>query len=220
MTEPQELTALQPRPPAEVAEMAVAVQANLAQLKVACSKREGLAGRADEIRVPSPGAVIRFRETLIAREAIVAYDDLALVLRTHEVWGQFCLLCWFFHVPDPQGPPDFKDLHPGQQVHCPTAVLAKTQEIEKCVWRLRFEQRRRGDADFKNDPQFEESYRAAQEIPVMVLGESVQVCSDEHLLLGGCEFAGMLAAVRWVGDARWQWGQAGIMDLPGPARSR
>ncbi len=195
--------------------MAVAVQANLVQLKVAQSKRAGLSSSGHEIQVPPPGAVTRFRETLIRSEVIARYDDAALMLRTHEVWGQFCLLCWFFHVPHPERPPDFKHLPPGQTTHCPTSLLAKTQEIEKCLWRLRFEQRLRSDPDFKNDPHFEEAYQAAQEIPAMVLGESVQVCSNENLLLGSCEFAGMLAVARWVGDSRWYWGQQGIMDLPG-----
>ena len=215
MAEPQHLTALEARPPSDVATMAVAVQANLVQLKVACTKRADLAGSAHEIQVPPPGAVVGFRETLIAPAAIAQYDDTALLLRTHEVWGQFCLLCWYFYATDPQHPPDFKDLPVGQTVHCPTALMAKTQEIEKCLWRMRFEQRLRRDPDFKADPAFEEAYRAAQDIPAMALGESVQVCSEENLLLGTCQFAGMLASARWTGDRRWDWGRQGIMELPG-----
>ena len=217
--EPQELTSLEARLPAEVAAMAVAVQANLVQLKVAQTKRAGLASEAHEIEVPSPGGVTRYRETLILREVIADYDDTAVLLRVHEVWGQFCLLCWYFYVSDPQKPPDFKQLPVGQTLHCPTAMLAKTQEIEKSLWRLRFEQRLRSDPDFRNDPEFEEAYRAAQEIPAMVMGENVPTCSRENLLLGTCEFAGMLAAARWVGDRRWQWGQVGIMALPGDETS-
>ena len=57
MAEPQHLTALEARPPSDVATMAVAVQANLVQLKVACTKRADLAGSAHEIQVPPPGAV-------------------------------------------------------------------------------------------------------------------------------------------------------------------
>ena len=75
MAEPQHLTALEPRPPAEAAAMAVAVQANLVQLNVACGKRPGLAGGADEIHVPPPGAVTLLRETLIPRDTIASYDN-------------------------------------------------------------------------------------------------------------------------------------------------
>ncbi len=220
MAEPQHLNALEPRPPAAAAAMAVAVQANLVQLNVACGKRSALAGVTESIHVPPPGGVTLLRETLIPRDAIAAYDDDALVMRTHEVWGQFCLLCWYFYATDPQNPLNFKNLPTGQCVHCPTSLLGKTREIEKSLWRLRFEQRLRRDTDFRRHPEFEEDWKAAQDIPAIVLGESVQVCSDESLLLGTCEFAGMLAAARWTGDARWQWGQEGIMDLPGPATGR
>jgi len=220
MRQPQQLTPVESRPPAAAAAMAVAVQANLVQLNVACGKRSALAGVTESIRVPPPGGVKLLRETLIPRDAIAAYDDDALVMRTHEVWGQFCLLCWYFYATDPQNPLNFKNLPTGQCVHCPTSLLGKTQEIEKSLWRLRFEQRLRRDADFRRHPEFEEDWKVAQDIPAIVLGESVQVCSDESLLLGTCEFAGMLAAARWTSDSRWQWGQEGIMDLPGPATGR
>ncbi|MCZ6653170.1 MAG: hypothetical protein O7D91_09095 [Planctomycetota bacterium] len=219
MTEPQQLKAVEPRPPSAAAAMAVAVQANLVQLNVACGKRAALAGVTEGIHVPPPGGVTQFRETLIPRDIIGSYDDTALLIRTREVWGQFCLLCWYFYATDPQNPLDFKNLPTGQCVHCPTSLLNKTREIEKSLWRLRFEQRLRRDADFRNQPEFEDDWKAAQDIPAIVLGENVQVCSDESLLLGTCEFAGMLAAARWTGDSRWQWGQEGIMDLPGPASS-
>ncbi len=214
MVERQYLTALEARPPSDVAAMAVSVQANLVQLKVACGKRAGLAGSAHEIQVPPPGAVVGFRETLIAPAALAEYDDTALLLRTHEVWGQFCLLCWYFFATDPQHPPDFKNLPVGQTVHCPTSLMAKTQEIEKCLWRMRFEQRLRRDPDFKADPAFEAASKAAQGIPAMVLGEKVCEAGNQNLLLGTCQFAGMLASARWTADHRWEWGGAGIMDLP------
>ena len=217
MADPQHLTALEPRRPTDAAAMAVAVQANLVQLNVARGKRMGSANSGDEIHVPPPGGVTKFRETLIPRDAIASYDDTALLIRTREVWGQFCLLCWFFYATDPQNPPNFKNLPTGQCVHCPNSLLNKTREIEKSLWRLRFEQRMRRDPDFRRQPEFEDDLKVAQSIPAMVLGESVQVCSDESLLLGTCEFAGMLAAARWTGDSRWQWGQEGIMDLPGGA---
>lgn len=215
--EPHVLTAVQPRPPQDVADLAVAVQANLVQLQAAERRQSGSATPLLDISVPSASAVTRFRETLILREVIAAYDDTARSLRAHEVWGQFCLFCWFFFVDDPHHPPDFNNLPDGQPLRCPGAVLNKAFEIERCLWRLRFEQRWRSDASFKNDPAFEDAYRRAQTIPAMVLGESVQISSNENLLLGACEYAGMLAAARWIGDIRWRWGQEGIMDLDTPS---
>lgn len=208
------LTALRPRPLNDVGDMAAAAQANLVQLRVAERKLVGDRSSTHDLQVPSPGAVTRYRQTLIPRDVLSSYDFDALQLRVREVWGQYCLFCWFFHVQDPHRPPDFKNLPVEQQVRCPASLSVKTLEIEKSLWRLRFEQRLRGDADFRFDPRFDELYQAALEIPVLVLGESVGVCSDEVLLLGSCEFAGMLAAARWIGDDRWVWAQEDIMDLP------
>ena len=102
-TEPQILTAVQPRPPQDVADLAVAVQANVVQLQAADRRQSGPATPLLDIRVPSSGAVTRFREALISREVIAAYDDVVRSLRAHEAWGQFCLFCWFFFVDDPAG---------------------------------------------------------------------------------------------------------------------
>ncbi len=213
--EPQELTALIPRPLDDVAAMAIAVQANLVQLKVVQSRRAGVASDLHEIRATPPGAVTRFREALIPRELLSGYDDVALGLRSHEIWGQFCLFCWFFHIDDPHRAPSFARMPAAVPSRCPASLAYKTLEIERVLWRLRFEQRFRGDAEFKNHPRFDDLYQAAMNIPAMVLGQSVQVCRTPDLLLGSCEFAGMLAAARWIGDDRWSWGQDGIMDLPG-----
>lgn len=215
MNEPQPLTALTPRSIPDCADMAIAVQANLVQLKVALSKRAEWEPAAHDIDVGPPGAVSRYRETLIPRDALASYDFGTLSLRIHQVWGQHCLFCWFFHIQDVQHPPDFRRLRPGSEVRCPTVLAQKTLEIEKMLWRLRFEQRFRSDPEFKDEPNFEAQYQAAQEIPALVMGENVRVCSMQHLVLGACEYAGMLAAARWIGDSRWSWAQDGIMDLPG-----
>ena len=57
-------------------------------------------------------------------------------------------------------------------------------------------------------------HRAALDIPVLVMGQNIQLSSPENILLVACEFAGMLAAARWISDQRWIWAQPGIMDLP------
>lgn len=213
--EPVVLNALRPRHIRDVADMAIAVQANLVQLKVLECRRAGVGPHCHAIQTPPPGAVTRFREALIPHETIACYDDIQLQLRTREVWGQFSMFCWFFHVPDPQHPPDFKRLPERQQVHCPASASIKTLEVTKSLWRLRFEQRLRSSPEFRSDPGFDDAYQTASRIPVMVMGCSAAMCDDASLLLGTCEFAGMLAAARWISDDRWGWGEPGIMDLPG-----
>lgn len=213
--QPHVLQALRPRRLIDIADMAVVAQANLVQLKTTECRRAGVAAERHRIQTPPPGAVSRFREALIDRGAIAAYDDVQLQLRTREVWGQFCMFCWFFHAANPQRPPDFKNLPDGQEVHCPAAVGAMTLEITKSLWRLRFEQRLRFSPEFRQESGFDEAYRTASRISVTVMGASVQTCDDAALLLAACEFAGMLAAGRWMSDDRWSWGAEGIMDLPG-----
>jgi hypothetical protein len=215
---PVELRAVPPRDLADVADMAIAVQANLVQLAVAQARRLG-SGRETGIRTPAPGAVRRFREILLDHGQIAAYDDLGLAMRLRECWGQHCVMCWLFSAADPQDPPDFRELQSTGPVRCPAAVASKCLEIENCLWRLRFELRLREQPELRRVPEFQEQYRAAQDIPVLIMGQRLELSSPENMLLVACEFAGMLAAVRWISDQRWEWGHPAIMDLPSPAPS-
>ena len=61
--------------------------------------------------------------------------------------------------------------------------------------------------------QFKEQIRAADDIPMLVFGQNVRVCSSDDLLACTCQYAGMLAAIRWSSDDRWKWNQAGVMEL-------
>jgi hypothetical protein len=140
-----ELRAVPPRDLADVADMAIAIQANLVQLAVAQARRLG-SGRETGIRTPAPGAVRRFREVLLDHGQIAAYDDLGLAMRLRECWGQHCVMCWLFSTADPQDPPDFRELQSTGPVRCPAAVACKCLEIENCLWRLRFELRLREGA--------------------------------------------------------------------------
>lgn len=191
--------------------MAVAVQANLVQLQTVAQRRF----RSDIPRVPSPGVVKWFREALIDRHLLKSYTEPMLNLRLHEVWGQFCMFCWLFHGQDPYHPPLFGQPSELLSMRCCEEVGAKLIEIEKGLWRLRHEETLRLRPELRQDPSFELERRRALETPMQVFGRNVRVCADDELLDCTCEYAGMLAAIRWTADQRWSWGQAGIMELDG-----
>lgn len=203
------ITSLVPRRPEDLGGMGIVVQANVVQLQVAARKRWGVVDGA----VPSPGGVTAFREALVDWQAIRDYDSAVLLARLHEVWGQYCLFCWVFGAKNPQQPPDFLKAATDGEIRCWGEIGAKLIEVRRGLWRLRHEDRLRHDPVFKAGPQFREQVKAADDIPMLVFGKNVRVCSDEDLLACTCEYAGMLAALRWMSDERWKWGQAGIMEL-------
>ena len=211
----EKLIAIHGRSRDEIAAMAVAVQANLSQLCVASRKRRGPVPMVVDLDVSPPGAVKAFRDTLIPRETLRGYSDEALWLRMHEIWGQFCLFCWVFFEGNPRRPPTFTALANEQPMRCPGELAVKQLEIEKFLWRMHHEQRLRGDPDARKDPAFIEACAEADRIPAIVYGLNVRVCSDQDLILGSCEHAGMLAAIRWMADRRWTWAAPGIMELDG-----
>lgn len=188
--------------------MAVAAQANLAQLRTAHAKRVGVAPEEHVIRTPSPGAVKDYRETLIDWKIIKAYSNDELMLRLREVWGQFSLFCWAVHAADPHEPPDFSNPEDGTYVRESCELGVKSHDLERCLWRLQFEQRLRHEPDFKNEPGFPGAHEAAMELPLKVYGEDIQVCSDANLLMCACEYVGMLHAIRWISDDRRPWNEA------------
>jgi hypothetical protein len=211
----EKLIAIHGRSRDEIAAMAVVAQANLSQLCVAFRKRNATSRSSLDLDVPSPGAVLHFREALIPRESLRGYSDEAVWLRMREMWGQFCLFCWVFFESDPTRPPKFTALPDGQPMRCQTELSVKQMEIEKFLWRMRHEQRLRSDPEARKDPAFVEACREADRIPAVVYGLNVRVCSNEDLVLCSCEYAGMLAAIRWTLDARWTWAAPGIMELDG-----
>lgn len=95
-------------------------------------------------------------------------------------------------------------------------MQAKLDEVQTGLWRIRFEQRFRLDPAARHEPGFQRDYEHALATPMLVYGQNVRVCSVDDLLLCACEFAGMLAALRWALDDRLTWEQPGIMRLEQP----
>ena len=265
----------------DVRAMAIAVQANLVQLKVSEAKRRGIPPEQHEIQVPSPGTVRLFRETLIDHRTLATYSDQEVHLRLHEVWGQFCVMRWLFSASAPVGSPlpsrergegspvpplpprergrgegssasDFATLPPDAEMHCAAALEAKHAELHALLWRIRLEQRRRdvservtanpiesatsdqsrdrkgavlSPADTSGSDPSDTSHKRkrvvssqrdellAAQIPAIVFGKTMDHASDEELLLGACQHAGMLAALRWTLNPRRPWADPGIMDV-------
>jgi hypothetical protein len=193
----------------EVAAMGIVAQANVLQLQTAANRRLSV----PQTTVPSPGAVGRYREALIDWRTIREYSESELLLRTHQVWGQYCVFCWAFDGQDPQKPPPFAGPRADLPMRSPCQIGGKLLEIERGLWRLRFEDRLRHEPELRGTPDFRKEYEAAMDIPMLVFGQNVRTCSDADLLAGTCQYAGMLAAIRWIADHRWNWGQEGIMEL-------
>ncbi len=202
--------------------MAVAVQANLVQLKAADAKRRRLPPEEHEILVPSPGEVREYRETLIDRHRLESYSDLEVQLRLREYWGRYCLLQWLFHATsnDDRGDPATPPARP--EMRCPTEVDAKHAEVHAMLWRLRFEQRRLHEPGFADSEEGRRLKLVAQTIPVKVFEKDVLRCTADEMVLAACEYAGMLATLRWIMRPALAWDAPGIMevaDQPFPPRS-
>ena len=191
----------------------MAIQANLVQLKVADAKRRGIPATEYEIKVRPPGAVHRFRETLIDYKVLGRYSDEQVKLRMHEIWGQYCMMQWLFSLNIETQPVDFSTLPENSEVRCDAAVQTKLAEVHALFWKIRFEQRRRTDHDYVQSPQYTTDQAVASKIPAKLHAKNVADCSDEELLLGACEHAGMLATIRWAGDPRLAWAAPGIMEV-------
>ena len=196
----------------DVRAMAVAVQANLVQLKIAECKRLGTPTSQHAIDVQSPGAVRRFRETLVDLEFLKTAPTTHIHLRLREIWGQDSLMRWAFAV-DSKESADFSTLSPKSEMRCRTALEAKHAELHALLWALRFEQRLRSEPGESNPEASEEDLELAKRIPADAFGTPVAQCPDDELVLAACEHAGMLAALRWIMDSRRKWGEAGIMDV-------
>ncbi len=193
--------------------MGVAVQANLVQLKVAFS-RLGEGGQpivgAD---LPSPGFVSRFRETLIERDAIKRYGPEELILRLHETWGRYCLIAWALEHVGEGGPGNIADLPEAPEIRCDATIEVKRDEIHALLWRIRVEPQLRVE---RNDPSPElsdQDRRDAAHIPAEVFGTPVADADESALLRCACEYAGMLACVRWILDRTLDWNHPGIMNV-------
>lgn len=208
----------------EVWYMAQAVQANLVTLVVADAKRRGIKPAHHDIKVRPPGAVKHFRETLLDPKTIAAYSDPELHLRLREIWGQFCLMGWLFslndpsrvgraHLTDSQCAVSFMGEPDKLEMHCGTALEIKDAEIRGFLWKMLFEQRRRLDPAYEKAPSFAKESELASQIPAKGFGKPIEKLTGEQLLYLSCEYAGMLAAIRWTMNPKLAWGEPGIMEI-------
>jgi len=210
---PQTISALSPRHMDDIAAAAHAVQANVVALKVADAKHRGIAPQDHDIRTPAPGPVRRSRDILIDHRTIKAYSDDEVVLRLRQTWGQFCALCWLFPFTDPQLPPNYDSLLPEQDMRCIGDAHQKLEQVQTGLWRLRHEQRLRHDPKAARSPRFQREHEFALSHPIKVYGARIDRATDRDILCCACEYAGMLAALRWATDRRWAWDAPGIMDV-------
>lgn len=213
MQTPEVLSALCPRGLDDIAAAAHAVQANLIALRVAWCKRTEQSAAAHDIQTPPPGPVRKMREILIDRHVIKEYTVEEITLRLRQVWGEFTALCWLFPHVNPQTPVSFDPLSADQTIRCPMHVYEKLEDVQRGLWRLRHEQRWRHDPNAAQDADFRRDHELAMAYPIKVFGQPVSTCGNEELLCCACEYAGMLAALRWVTDHRWTWEGPGIMDV-------
>lgn len=193
--------------------MAIAIQTNLVRLADADARRRGLAANEHEIQVPSPGAVPQSGETLMDPNVIERYADLELGLRLHEVWGQFCLMQWLFSVKDSGCGVSLADLPAGAAIRCDAVLETKHAELHALLWRIRFEDRRRHDPAYRETASFASDAEVAGTIPAAAFSKPIDDCTDDEVLLAGCEHAGMLAALRWVMDSRCIWADPAMMEV-------
>jgi hypothetical protein len=207
------LSALSPRSVDDIAATAQAVQANVVALRVAWCRRSGQSPNDHDIKTPAPGSVHRVRELLIDHRIIKDYSFEEIVIRLRQVWGEFSALCWLFPHVDPQKPIIFEPLDANQHIRCCADIQNKLQEVQAGLWRIRHEQRVRHDPTIKNEVGFQREHEIALSRPMMVYQVAISVCSDEDLFCCACEYAGMLAALRWATDNRWSWEAPGIMDV-------
>ncbi len=198
----------------DVHAMAVAVQANLVQLRVSAARRCGGASLAFDQPVVSPGAVRSFRETLIDRGVLKGYSDGEVLLRMHEVWGQFCLMRWACKLDTRDDRAvDFATQSEPLELRCDSALSVKMAEITGVFWRIRFEQRCRDDAGYAASASFTDDRALADKITAVAFGKPVADASDEALLCAACESTGMVSTLRWIMDRRRMWGEAGLGEI-------
>ncbi|MCC7292103.1 MAG: hypothetical protein IT449_08605 [Phycisphaerales bacterium] len=207
------------RSAAEVRALAIVIQANLVQLKIAAQRRPALQGAIRGIDVVPPGAVTRMREAMIPPERMKACTDGELLLRLHEAWGQYCLMCWAHETGASAPTLNFGLLPADTEIHCDAALRAKEAEVHALLWRLRHEQRRRERTGMEHGsipPEaagVERMDSLARRIPAEALGTPAGEAGDTELLLAACQHAGMLAVLRWLLHPGKDWGDPALMQV-------
>lgn len=172
-----------------------------------------------EISTPAPGPVREMREILLDRRRVKDFSIDELAVRLRQVWGEFSALCWLFHHGDPNAPPRWADLPPDGPMRCPGHLLGKIREVEAGLWRIRHERYIRRFPSSLADPDTRAAHEIALTRPLRLGGAEIGLCSDPDLLCYGCEYAGMLAGLRWSADERWSWEGPSIMEVALPVDS-
>jgi hypothetical protein len=201
----------------DIVAMARTTLANLAQLKIADARRRNIDPANHELPIASPGPITKHRDALIDHRTIRDYDDPSLALRIQEFWGRHCLFCWSLHVPDPNQPPAFdpppKNTANPLELRCDSALSLKQAEIEGFLWRLQTESRARDDRAFAASTEGQAALQFAAQIPVQINNADASNADNNALLATACQYAGMLAAIRWIADARRPWNEPGLMEV-------
>lgn len=190
-----------------------AVQANLVQLRVEATRRDGASSVLQELVVCSPGAITHHRAALIDRHVIRAYSDDELHLRLHEQWGAYGALCWVVRATGINGGHDFGGAPPDADMHCTASVEVKVAEVHAMLWRLRYELRLRRDAGYRDTIAAQRDAITAVRIPLVVQGRTPDQASDAQLYGAACEHAGMLATLRWAIRPAAHWSDVNLMAL-------
>jgi len=193
--------------------MAVAIQANLVQVRTAEARKCGADATSSDVQVVSPGAVVRCREALIDRERLRCYSIEELQLRMREIWGQYCVMRWVFETNAEDELTDFARLPTASTLRCDSVLDVKIAEIQGLLWRLKFEQRRRHDTEYFQSSRFADDLSVAETIPATAFDQPASDAGDAALVFAACEYAGMLGALRWTRDRRRTWGEPGLMEV-------
>jgi len=193
--------------------MAIVVQANLVQLKVASARRSGLSTDQHPVPVMSPGAVLRFRELLVDRESLAQCSDMELALSLRESWGQFCALQWMFHGDPVTRVVDFSVVDALPDVRCCGELEAKCWMVQSALKRIRREQIRREGNTSSVPESVRTADQASSQSPFEVSGKPFDVCTTDELLCADCEHVGMLAVLRWATHPDLDWSAAELMDF-------
>jgi len=196
-----------------VRELALAIQSNLARLRDRDARNAGVAPEAHDIRVPDLQAADAPAGVIIDGRELDALPAEQVHLRLHEVWGQFCLMCWLFGLGNDPNQADFAPLLPDAEPLCRTVIEAKHAEVHALLWRIVFEQRKRHDAGYEYSPRFPEDQAVASIIPANAFGTPVDRATDAELVLAACEHAGMLAVLRWLLDTNIAWNDPALTVL-------
>jgi hypothetical protein len=193
--------------------MLAVAQANLVQLRVEAERRGGAEAVIGGARISSPGAIVGHREALLDRRLIRASTDTGLALRLREAWGRYCALCWVLELSQTAGAAAPRSHNPEAPLHCLPRLFVKVDEVHALLWRLRFEQQKRHDADFRASPDYAGLRELADRIPAKAHESPVAEATDDQLLSTACEHAGMLAALRWVCDRAAGWNDESLFAV-------